>query len=139
MLDIHCTVPDTPWWQVFPVYKTLDGRRVVFQWVRPPAAVDPIYTSPLLEAKRYAGILKNDPVVNTQADLAREMGMSRVRITQVMNLLRLAPDVQDQLLRIEDPKAIRFFSEHRLRPLVQIEDSKWQVREFRKLLEQIQR
>jgi hypothetical protein len=139
MLDTDCTGRDAPWWQAFPVYKTLDGRRVVFQWARPPAAVEPIYTSPLLEAKRYAGILKNDPFVKNQADLAREMGVSRVRITQVMNLLRLTPDVQAQLLRIEDPKAIRFFSEHRLRPLVQIEDSKWQVREFQKMLAQVQR
>lgn len=92
-----------------------------------------------LEAKKYAGILKNDSLVKTQADLAREMGVSRVRITQVMNLLRLTSEVQEQLLRLEDPKAIRFFSEHRLRPPIQIEDPKRQVDEFRKMLAQVRR
>ncbi len=137
MLDTDCTGPDAPWWQAFPVYKALGGRRVAFQWARSPAAVEPVYTSPLLEAKRYSVILNNDPFVKTQSNLARELGVSRVRITQVMNLLRLAPGVQEQLLRIEDQKAIRFFSERRLRPLVQIEDPERQVLEFQKMFGQV--
>ena len=65
------------------------------------------------------------------------MGISRVRITQVMNLLRLSPEVEERLLRLEDQKAIRFFSERRLRPLVQMEDSRRQVGRFKKMLAQI--
>ena len=53
-----------------------------------------------------------------------------------MSLLRLAPEVQDQLLRLTDQRAIRFFSENRLRPLTQIEDPPRQLEEFRKLLAQ---
>jgi hypothetical protein len=98
-----------------------------------------VHTSPLLEARRYSRILKNDPFVKTQADLAREMGVSRVRITQVMNLLKLAPEVQEQLLRLEDDKAVRFFRERRLRPLIQLEDPKRQVDEFQKMLAQVRR
>lgn len=56
-----------------------------------------------------------------------------------MNLLRLAPGVQEQRLRGKDQKVFRFFSEHRLRPLVRIEDPKRQVDEFRKMLSQLQR
>ena len=96
-----------------------------------------VYSSPLLEARRYAGILKRDPFVKTQADLAREMGVSRVRITQVMSLLRLAPEIQEQLLHLTDQQAIRFFSENRLRPLTQIEDPARQLEEFQKLLAQV--
>ncbi|MBI4241827.1 MAG: hypothetical protein HY613_08930 [Candidatus Rokubacteria bacterium] len=139
MMAIHCTGPDAPWWQAFPVYKTLQDRRVVFRWERPPAEPERAYASPLLEARRYASILKSDPFVKTQADLAREMGVSRVRITQIMNLLRLTPEVQERLLWLEDQKAVRFFSEHRLRPLNQIEDPKRQVREFQKLLAEVPR
>ena len=119
------------------MYKTLQNRRVVFRWERPLAEPERVYTSPLLEAKRYASILQHDPVVKTQADLAREMGVSRVRITQVMSLLRLAPEVQEQLLRLEDQRAIRFFRERRLRPLTQIEDTTQQVREFQTMLAQV--
>ncbi len=142
----HCTFSDPAWWQAFPVYKTIQkrptrrggtGRRIVFQWTPPPVVPERVYTSPLLEARRYAGILKRDPFVKTQADLAREMGVSRVRITQVMSLLRLAPEVQEQLLRLEDQRAIRFFRERRLRPLTQIEDTTQQVREFQTMLAQV--
>ncbi len=135
----HCTISDPAWWHSFPVYKTLQSRRVVFRWEQPPTEPERIYTSPLLEAKRYASILQRDPVVKTQADLAREMGVSRVRVTQVMSLLRLAPEVQEQLLGLEDQRAIRFFRERRLRPLVQIDDPKQQVQEFQKLLAQVPR
>jgi hypothetical protein len=139
MLDSNCNGPNAPWWQSFPVYKELEHRRTVFRWDRPPSEPAPVCTSPLLEALRYSGLLKNDPFVKTQADLARELGVSRVRITQVMNLLKLAPEVQEQLLRLEDTKAVRFFSERRLRPLIQIEDPNRQAREFQMMLMKIQR
>ena len=131
---------------MFRVYQTIEkretrrggtGRRVVFQWTPPPVVPERVYTSPLLEARRYASLLQRDPFVKTQADLAREMGVSRVRITQVMSLLRLAPEVQEQLLRLTDQQAIRFFSENRLRPLTQINDPQRQLEEFQKLLAQI--
>ena len=143
MLATHCTADDPTWWQVFRVYQTIDtrptrrggtGRRVVFQWTPPPVVPERVYTSPLLEARRYAAILERDPFVKTQAELAREMGVSRVRITQVMSLLRLAPEIQDQLLHLTDHHAIRFFSENRLRPLTQIDDSARQLDAFQKLL-----
>ena len=146
MLATHCTATDPTWWQVFRVYQMIDtrptrrggtGRRVVFQWTPPPVVPARVYTSPLLEAQRYAAILQRDPFVKTQADLAREMGVSRVRITQVMSLLRLAPEIQDQLLRLTDQRAIRFFSENRLRLLTQIEDSARQLAEFKNLLAQL--
>ena len=145
MLATHCTADDPTWWQIFRVYQTIDtrptrrggtGRRVVFQWTPPPVAPERVYTSPLLEARRYAAILQRDPFVKTQADLAREMGVSRVRITQVMSLLRLAPEIQDQLLHLTDQRVIRFFSENRLRPLTQIANPERQLEEFRKLLAQ---
>lgn len=109
------------------------------RWGQPPSSPAHVYTSPLLEARRDSGILKHDPFVKTQADLAKEMGMSRVRITQVMNLLKPAPEVQERRPRLEDERAIRFFSEHRLRPLNQIEDPNRQVREFEKMLGQVLR
>ena len=114
-------------------------RRTVFRWGQPPSEPARVYTSPMLEARRYSGILKNDPFVKTQAYVAREMGVSRVRITQIMSLLKLAPEVQERLLRLEDEEAVRFFSEHRLRPQVQIEDPNHQVRMFQKMLAQVQR
>ena len=136
-LTIDCTASAAPWWQTFPVYKSHDNRRVVFQWERIPDEPERVYTSPLQEARRYVRILENDPSVTTRADLAREMGVSRARVTQITNLLRLNSEVQEKLLKLEDQGAIRFFSERRLRPLIQIEDPRRQLREFERMLAQI--
>lgn len=37
------------------------------------------------------------------ADMARSLGFTRARITQIMDLLLLAPDIQDQILHLELP------------------------------------
>lgn len=42
--------------------------------------------------------LIRDGVVADQADLARVGHVSRARLTQIMNLLSLAPDIQEELL-----------------------------------------
>jgi hypothetical protein len=57
----------------------------------------------------------------------------------MMNRLRLDPEVQKRLMGLEDQRAVRFFSERRLRPLVQIDDPGQQVREFEKMLAHIPR
>jgi hypothetical protein len=36
--------------------------------------------------------------VQTQADIARREGVTRARVTQVLGLLRLAPEIQNQLV-----------------------------------------
>jgi len=136
-LTIDCTASAAPRWQTFPVYKSHEDRRVVFQWERIPEEPERVYTSPLQEARRYVRILENDPSVTTRVDLAREMGVSRARVTQITDLLRLDSAVQEKLLKLEDQRAIRFFSERRLRPLIQIEDPRRQLREFERMLAQI--
>ena len=74
---------------------------------------------------------------NSQGDIAQRESISRPRVNQIMGLARLAPEIQKQLLHLTDQKAIRFFSENRLRPLTQIEDPQRQLEEFQKLLAQI--
>ena len=39
-----------------------------------------------------------DGVVRDYADVARLAGLSRARVTQVMNLMLLSPDIQEQIL-----------------------------------------
>ena len=138
-LTTDCTASAAPWWQTFPVYKSRDNRRVVLQWEPTPDRPERMFTSPLQEARRYERMLESNPSMKTRADLAREMGVSRARLTQIMNLLRLDYAVQEQLLGLEDQRIVRFFSERRLRPLIQIEDPKQQVREFERMLAQIPR
>jgi len=48
-------------------------------------------------AVRFEGLL-NDGVVTNQAELATLGHVSRARVTQIMNLLNLAPDIQEAIL-----------------------------------------
>jgi hypothetical protein len=63
-------------------------------------------------AIRFEGLLR-DGVVSGYAELARLGHVTRARVTQVMNLLHLAPDIQEQILflpRVErgrDPLVLR--------------------------------
>ncbi|MCZ2846049.1 MAG: hypothetical protein O2U61_06110 [Candidatus Bathyarchaeota archaeon] len=76
--------------------------------------------------------------MKTQSDIAREMGITRARVSQIMALLKLAPAIQRELLALQDQRAIRFFSEHRLRPLLNIKEPSKQVQEFNKMKQAFQ-
>ena len=71
----------------------------------------------------------------TQGQLAREVGLSPARVSQVLSLLKLAHEVQEMVL-VADPVEVgeRGVSERRLRKLVG-EDGETQVRAVRAMLE----
>ena len=61
-------------------------------------------------------------VVRDYADLARLGYVSRARITQIMNLLNLAPDVQERILFFSDDRRQQEHQvrERAVRPLAQV-------------------
>ncbi|WP_202617359.1 hypothetical protein [Roseimaritima sediminicola] len=61
--------------------------------------------------------LIRDGVVADQAQLARLGYVSRARLTQIMNLLQLAPDIQEAILCNPTSSVVRRISEHDLRAL----------------------
>jgi hypothetical protein len=74
------------------------------------------------------------------ADLARLGHVSRARITQIMNLLNLAPDIQEEILRFEGAnKQTEAFPERKVRALTTLVD--WQAQRglWRKLNEKLAR
>jgi hypothetical protein len=72
--------------------------------------------------------------VRDQAELARLGRVSRARISQIMNLLQLAPDLQERLLFLGRPERGRD-SVHlaRLQPIAAVLDWRKQRRLWRKL------
>ena len=71
--------------------------------------------------------------VPSQADLARETGMSRARITQIMNLLKLHPRIRETILGMADsPNGFRL-GEHHVRPLMALSDEN-QLSRFQALI-----
>jgi hypothetical protein len=66
----------------------------------------------------YFDQLIRDGVVADQAELARLGHVSRARLTQIMNLLNLAPDIQEEVLIKSTLRACRpCFTEKSLRAL----------------------
>jgi hypothetical protein len=89
-------------------------------------------THPIYLAMKWRQMLDEDASLN-MAQLARNQGVSRARVTQVMNLLALPLDVQAHLIGLQEPAAIRYFSEHKLRPIAACATPETQVHRFGEL------
>jgi hypothetical protein len=73
--------------------------------------------------------LIRDGVVTDQAELARLGHMTRARLTQIMNLLCLAPDLQERILFLPATERGRdAITEKQLRPIASIPDWRKQRR-----------
>jgi hypothetical protein len=55
----------------------------------------------LRKAIEWQALLQSGKIAN-QADIAQREGITRARITQVMGLLRLAPEIREQILSMPD-------------------------------------
>ena len=76
-----------------------------------------IYRNPIYIAKEYKGMIDNGQVRN-QSDLAKKLGISRVRICQILNLLKLNPLIIQELENFSDPLKSKIITERLLRPYV---------------------
>jgi hypothetical protein len=65
-------------------------------------------------AIRFEGLLRNN-TIRDYAELARLGRVTRARITQIMKLLLLAPDIQEQILFLSDTRGL---NERNLRSIV---------------------
>ena len=64
-----------------------------------------------------------------KAELAHRHGMTRARVTQIMNLLKLEPEMREEILNLPD-KEPRFFTERRLRKIAGLSSPKKQILAF---------
>jgi hypothetical protein len=75
--------------------------------------------------------------VSNQADIARREGMTRARVTQIMRLLRLAPEIREHILSMPDVVRRPTLTERALRPIAQLENPADQKARFQDLIEQV--
>jgi hypothetical protein len=54
-------------------------------------------------------------VVRDRAEVARRLGLTRARVTQIMDLTLLAPDLQEQILRMESVDGVEPIHERTVR------------------------
>lgn len=87
----------------------------------------------LRKAIEWQALLESGEMV-TQADIARREGITRSRVTQVMGMLDLAPEIQEQILSMPDGVGRPPVTERTLRQLVTIADHNDQLRKFQQRL-----
>jgi len=92
--------------------------------------------TPFELARTWRQELENDRTLN-QAKIAAREGISRARVTQIMDLLQLSAEIQNDLLRPPTPIEICSIRERRLRTLIRCRDAGTQIRRWRELLQQI--
>jgi hypothetical protein len=86
----------------------------------PPVGRIPRVSKLMALAIRFDGLLR-DGIVADQSELARLARVTQPRMTQIMNLLHLAPDIQEKILHLpwvvgrRDP-----LTERHLRPIVAV-------------------
>lgn len=95
-------------------------RKVIHEGPQPapiPEGAIPRVSKLMALAIRFDRLLKQGEIAD-QADLARLGNVTRARVTQIMNLLLLAPDIQEAILFL--PRTTRGrdpIQEHMLRPI----------------------
>jgi len=75
-----------------------------------------LYRNPIYLARKYKRMIDNGQVKN-QSGLARKLGISRARVTQILNLLKLDKSIIDNLEQIGDPMDRKVISERELRKI----------------------
>ncbi len=73
-------------------------------------------------------------VVADRAELAAVLGFTRSRVTQLLDLTLLAPDIQAEILVADVESGCDAITEHVLRGLVRYHDWSWQRREWARRL-----
>jgi len=86
----------------------------------------------LRKAAEWRRQLDSGEVAN-QAEIARREGITRARVTQVLGLLRLAPEIRERIRRLPGTTHAALISERALRPMSG-QTSEQQVKAFEELI-----
>ena len=90
---------------------------------------------PLHIAKKFQNQIETGSV--NKADLAHRHGISRARVTQILNLLKLASEIREEILNFPDKKK-SFFTEGKLRKIVRLSPARKQILAFEHLKSSIE-
>jgi ParB-like chromosome segregation protein Spo0J len=114
-------------WDVFDYIFEADRRRM--------GRIKPLrtYRNPVFLAREWEKMLCSGEYAS-QSALAQKLGVSRVRVTQVLRLLKLPPEVLEKIAGLGDHLTSRTVTERKLRPLVNPPKGKRRIR-IRRLLQ----
>ena len=87
----------------------------------------------LRKAIEWQGLLESGDGTS-KADIARREGLSRARVTQIMGLLCLVPQIQKHILILPKSASRSAITERSLRPITLLEGQGEQLEAFEKLI-----
>ena len=104
------------------LFRIRDGRGWAFTEA-PPAPPPPQVRRPARVAQALARAHRLEAAIAAgdyadRADAARQLGFTRARITQILDLILLAPDLQERVLDLEAVDGVEPISERALRQVV---------------------
>lgn len=105
--------------------KSLKNKHLSNVKKKSPPGPHPLHIAEKFQNQLEAGLVN-------KAEVARRNGMSRARVTQIMNLLKLAPEIREEILNFPDKKK-RFFTERKLRKIVRLSPARKQILAFEHL------
>ena len=121
-------------WDKFPVYQGFKWKTPIIYIGHKPVETPKTYTNPLRTALYYQSLLDNGQVA-TRAELSDLLGVSRPKVTQMLNLLKLDAGIQEYILGLDEiDERLKVLTERRLRPLVQCADDGEQRARFREIV-----
>jgi hypothetical protein len=83
----------------------------------------------LRKAIKWKGLLETGRIPS-QAEIARQEGLTRARVSQILSLLSLAPKIQKYILLMPATANMPVVTERSLRPITCIEDHRQQMEAF---------
>ena len=78
-----------------------------------------LYRNPIYLAREWQKAFESGDC-SSKADLARKMGVSRARVTQIFRLLTLAPEVVETIAALGDPLTSPIMTERKLRHILKL-------------------
>jgi hypothetical protein len=87
----------------------------------------------LRKANEWKALLESGKITS-QAEIALREGITRARVTQIMGMLRLAPEIREKILSLPDILHRPPMTERMLRPIGAIANQHDPLREFHKFL-----
>lgn len=120
------------------LHRVQNGHRKVFS-VEPAAGPvrRPARVAVMLALAHYVRSAIDDGRVRNQSDAASRLGYTPARMSQLLDLLLLAPDLQERVLELEAIDGVQPLPERLLRPVLHIARWDQQRLAFPKLLSRL--
>jgi len=118
---------------VVPIFRARQGKAVDLRTTPPPEAAP--QRRPARVAHMLALAIRIEKMIESgelkdRAHAAANLGFTRARITQLLALTLLAPDIQEEILFLEVEDGVEQITERALRDVVSVDDCAEQRRRW---------